>query len=199
MRAKPPSPFLRLARTLRPGGNPLARGVDRAEAAVAIVIVLLALVLVPVLLTLGSVTHSGLVEQGRREAATRHETVAVLTEDAPVTAAGTPGTVASAKVKVAARWELADGTTRTGRVDADEGLHSGTEVRVWVDDAGAPAAAPLSAEDAVAMGVLVAVIGWFAVACVLAVIWLVLHHAFDRHRYRAWDAEWARLGPGQLR
>lgn len=164
-----------------------------------IVIVLLALVLVPVLLTLGSVTHSGLVEQSRREAATRHETVAVLTEDAPVTAAGTPGMAAGAKAKVAARWELADGTTRTGRVDAAEGLHAGAEVRVWVDDTGAPADAPLSAEDAVAAGVLVAVIGWVAVACVLAVIWLALHHAFDRRRYRAWDAEWARLGPGQLR
>lgn len=49
------------------------------------------------------------------------------------------------------------------------------------------------------MGVLVAVLGWLAAACVLAVIWWVLHHAFDRHRYRVWDAEWARLGPGQFR
>lgn len=199
MHAQPPTPFRRLVRTLRPGANPLARGVDRAEAAVVIVVVLLALLLVPVLLTLGSVTHGGLVEQGRHEAATRHQTTAVLTEDAPVTVAGTPGIVASAKVKVAARWALADGTTRTGRVDADEGLHAGAEVRIWVDDAGAPAAAPLSTEDAAAMGVLVAVLGWLVVACVLAVVWWALHRAFDRHRYRVWDDEWARLGPGQLR
>lgn len=199
MHAQPPSPFLRLARSLRPGGNPLARGVDRAEAAVVVVVVLLALVLVPVLLTLGSVIHGGLVEQGRREAATRHETVAVLTADAPVTVAGTPGMVVSAKVKVAARWELADGTTRTGRVEADEGLHAGAQVRIWVDDTGTPTAAPLSTQDATAMGVLVAVMGWLAATGVLAVIWWLLHRVFDRRRYRAWDEEWARLGPGQLR
>src|SRR5689334_6836375 len=112
------APLLRFARTLRPGANPLARGVDRAEAAVVITVVLLALVLAPVMLTLGSLTHGGLVDQGRREAATRRESTAVLTEDAPVTPVGTPGMAASAQVKVAARWTSADGTTRSGRVDA---------------------------------------------------------------------------------
>lgn len=51
-----PSPIPRLVRLLRPGGNPLARGVDRTEGAVVGLLVLVALALVPVMLTLGSVT-----------------------------------------------------------------------------------------------------------------------------------------------
>jgi hypothetical protein len=118
MTAVPPSWPLRLFRLLRPGGNPLGRGVDRAEATIVILFVLLALVLVPVMLTVGSLTSSSLAEQGERQSRAWHETVAILTEDAPESTVGTPGEFVGGPSKVAARWQLPDGTTCTGSVEA---------------------------------------------------------------------------------
>lgn len=197
--AAPPSPLLRLARLLRPGRNPLARDTDRVESAVVLLFVLVALVLVPVMLTFGSVTFRSLVEQSTRESSARYEAVATLTEDAPVTSVGTQGEVFLVTAKVPATWRLPDGSTRTGLVDADEGLKAGAEVQVWLDASGAPAEKPLSTADAAVTGALVAAVGWFAAAGLLATAWWVVHRLLDRRRFRAWDAEWARIGHGQSR
>lgn len=191
------SPVLRLARLVRPGRNPLARGVDRAEGTAVLLFVLLALVLMPVMLTLGSVTHATLAERAEEQRATRHETVAVLTEDAPVTSMG-QGEGVGTTSKVAARWQLPHGRTSTGQVDAEAGMKSGTEVRIWLDGSGTPVDPPVSAMDAVVAGVLVAVSGWLAVAGLFALVCWGMHHVLDRRRYRAWETEWARVGPDWL-
>ncbi|HYQ63983.1 hypothetical protein [Actinophytocola sp.] len=195
MTASPPSRTLRLARLLRPAGNPLARGTDRAEAAVVVLSVLLAMVLVPVMLTLGSVTYSNLVEQSARQSRGRHETVAVLTQDAPGTSVGTRGETVSGKAKVPARWRLPDGTTRTGLVEADDGSKAGAEVSVWLDQSGRPARPPMSTVDFVGAGVLVALFGWLTTVGLLALGCWGLHRVLDRRRYRDWDAEWTRIEP----
>lgn len=191
----PPSAVLRLARLVRPGGNPVARGVDRAEGTVVVVFVLLALVLVPVMLTLGSVTYSNLAERGAQQAATRHEAVAVLTEDAPVTSVSSPGEGVGMSLKVVARWQLPDGTFRTGPVEAKAGMKAGAEVPVWLDRFGTPVDPPVSTVDAVLSGVLVAASGWLVITGLFALFCWGLHRALDRRRYRAWDAEWARVEP----
>jgi hypothetical protein len=190
-----PSRSLRLGRLLRPGRNPLARGVDRAEGTVVLLFVLLALVLVPVMLTLGSLTYASFAAESEQQDRTRHETVAVLTEDAPAASMSTRGTVDGGKSKVAARWQLPDGTTRTGRVDADNGSKAGAEVSVWLDESGNPVDRPMSTADVVSAGVLVAVSGWLAAVGLLALASWGLHRALDRRRYRAWEAEWARVEP----
>lgn len=190
-----PSPLLRLVRLLRPGGNPLARGVDRTEGAIVSLVVLLALALVPVMLTLGSVTYTGLAEQSARQAESRHETVAVLTEDAPAATPGPHGTVVDARSPVPARWQLPDGSTRTGTVSAEDGQKAGAEVPVWLDRSGNAVDPPLSSSDAAVTGVLVAVCGWLAVVVLLVLVFCGLHRAFDRRRHRSWDIEWARVGP----
>jgi hypothetical protein len=190
-----PSPIRRLVRLLRPGGNPLARGVDRTEGAVVGLVVLVALALVPVMLTLGSVTYAGLAERSARQAESRHETVAILTENAPVATPSPHGTVINARSPVPARWQLLDGSTRTGPVSAEDGLKAGAEVPVWLDRSGNAVDPPLSSSDAVVTGVLVAVCGWLAVAALFSLVCWGLHRAFDRRRYRFWDTEWARVGP----
>lgn len=181
---------------LRPGRNPLARDVDRVESTIVILFVVIALVLVPVMLTFGSVTFTSLTEQGSRESTARYESVATLTEDAPVTSVGTQGEVFLVTAKVAATWQLLDRTTRTGLVDAAEGLKAGAEVPVWLDESGAPAKAPLSTADAAVAGVLVATVGWFATVGLFAMVFWVLHRVLDQRRFRAWDAEWARMSGG---
>lgn len=178
-RTQPPSTLLRLARSLRPGRNPLARGVYRAEGTIVLLFALLAL-----------------VARSAQQAGARHETVAVLTEDAPVTADGTVPEMAGVTSKVEACWRLPDGTARTGRVAVAVGLETGAEVPVWLDSSGTPTGPPVSRTDAAVAGALVAMGGWFTAAGLLTLLGWGLHRAFDRRRYRAWDFEWAAEGAG---
>jgi hypothetical protein len=195
MTAVPPSWVVRLRRLLWPAGNPLARGVDRVEGTVLLLAVLLALVLVPVMLTFGSLTYESLAERSEQQSGSRYQTVAVLTRDAPEPSTGMYGEVISGTSKVPARWQLSDGTTRTGRVETDDGLKAGAEVPIWLDESGEPVDPPLSTVDIVGAGVLVAVFGWLTAVGLLAFACGCLHHVLGRHRYRAWQAEWARVEP----
>lgn len=157
--------------------------------------VLFALALLPVMLTLGSVTYTGLAERSAQQEKTRHETVAVLVEDAPVATVGVQGTVIKGRSEVLAGWQLPDGDSRTGLVSVEDGLKAGAEVPVWLDRSGNAVDPPLSSSDAAVTGVLVAVCGWLAVAGLFAVVCGGLHRAFNRRRYRAWENEWARVEP----
>lgn len=195
MTALPPSRVVRLSRLLWPARNPLARGVDRVEGTVVVLAVLLALVLVPVMLTFGSLTYSSLAERSEQQSGSRHQTVAVLTQDAPETGTTVRGEVVGGRSKVPARWQLPDGTTRTGRVEADEGLKAGAEVAVWLDESGDLTNPPLSTVDIVGAGVLAAGFGWLGAVGLLALACWSLHRVLDRRRYQAWQAEWARVEP----
>lgn len=194
MTVVPPSRVLRLGRLLRPGQNSLARDVDRVEGVVVGLSVLLALVLVPVMLTLGSVAYAGLAEESGRQVDARHETAAILTEDAPAVTYVASGEILSGASNVPARWRLPDGTARTGVVPADDGLKAGAEVPVWLDESGRPVDAPMSTADAVMSGVLVAAVGWLGAVGLLALACWGLHRVFNRRRYRAWASEWAVVG-----
>jgi hypothetical protein len=96
---------------------------------------------------------------------------------------------------VLAEWRLPDGTTRTGRVEASDGLPVGAKVDIWLDDDGELADRPLTEADATAGGVLVALAGWLSVAGLLAVAQAALHVTLNRRRYREWDRQWARIAP----
>ncbi|MFL6126012.1 hypothetical protein [Actinophytocola sp.] len=188
-----PSPALRLIRLLRPGGNSLARGVDRFEGVAVGLLVLLALVLLPVMLTFGSLTYEDLAEQQAHQNSGRHETVAVLTGDV-VESGAVDGSVTT-NGKTPARWRTPDGKVHTGLVYAEDGLTSGAEVPVWVDASGRPGDPPMSGLEIVCAAVLIAVLGWLVAAGSLAVAAVGLRRALDRRRFRAWETEWARVEP----
>ncbi len=194
MSTRATTPVARLARLLRPGGNPLARGADRLEAAVLVLAMTIAVVLVPVMLTLGSLTFASLSDQAERQAATRHEFVAVLLQDAPAAVVGRGGAVGGRSV-VRAQWRMPAGGVRTGQVEVVNGSKAGQEVPVWLDDSGQPVDPPLSTESVVAEAVAVAVLGWLVAAGLLTLACYGLHAALQRRRYRAWDADWARVAP----
>jgi hypothetical protein len=189
------STLARLVRLVRPGRNPLARGVDRLQGALVALSVCAGLVLVPVMLTIGSLTYADLAEQGEEQVRTRHETVATLTEDAPSVAFGAHGDLSVGSSKVRAEWWLPDGTTRAGLVTAPDGRHAGAEVPVWLDEAGDPTDPPLSGPDAVAAGVLVAVTGWATATSLVVLVCCGFNWLIERHRQRAWQTEWARIEP----
>ena len=178
-------------RGVLPGTGPLVRAVDRAERTAVLVCAVLALLLVPVALTIGSLVYRDLADTAARDAATHHETVAVLTVDVP--AAGARGHVVGAVPEVAATWRLGDGTTHTGTVPARRGMTAGEAVRVWVDETGTPTSPPLSTSDAVSRAVALAAVGWLGAA---GLLWLACHGvraAFGRRRMREWADEWARF------
>jgi hypothetical protein len=169
--------------------------VDRVEGTVVTLAVLLALVLVPVMLTFGSLTYDSLAERSEQQSGSRHQTVAVLTQDAPDPSTGMRGEVVGGTSKVPARWQLPAGTTRTGRVEADDGLKAGAEVPIWLDESGNPMDPPLSTVDSIGAGVLVAGFGWLAAVGLLVFVCWCLHRVLERRRYRSWQAEWARVEP----
>lgn len=183
----------RVRRLLRPGSDPLVRGVDRAERTVLVVCALLAVVLIPVALTVGSLTYRVFADTAAADAATHHRTVAVLTEDVP--AAGARGYVGGAAPEAAARWQLPDGTTRTGTVPAGNGMTAGQTVEVWLDESGAPTGPPMSTSDAVGTSIALAAFAWFGAVGLLALGCYGLHTAFERRRMRGWADEWARFEP----
>ena len=182
---------VRLLRRLLPGRNPLARGADSLQGALLIVVVALGLLLVPVMLTFGSVTYVDLVEKGEQQGRTWHQTVAVLTEDAPAVGAGGAG----ASSRVMAEWRLPNGVMRSGRVPADAGSRAGAKVTVWLDEQGKPVDPPVGTSEAVAAGVFVAVIGWFAATGLLALVYYGVSRLLDRRRLRSWEQEWMRVEP----
>lgn len=185
---------VRLLRLVLPGRNPLARGADSLQGALLIVVVALGLLLVPVMLAFGSVTYVGLAEKSEQQARTWHQTVAVLTEDAPTVGAAGYGAPAATS-RVMAEWRLPNGGTRTGRVLADNGSRAGEKVTVWLDQQGKPVAPPAGMPKAVAAGVFVAATGWFVVAGLLTLVYYGASRFLDRRRFRSWEQEWTRVEP----
>jgi hypothetical protein len=195
---KPPAvpTAARLARIVWPHRNPLARGTDRLEGVTLTIAVVVSLLLVPVALVLGSVVHADLTAKGELQARTAHETVAVLTADAPRSTFDGHGVAIAGKSKVAARWTAPDGSVHTGRVQANDGLKTGAKVRIWVGRHGDLVDRPVSAADADAAGAFAALGAWTTVVCLLALLQTCLHLALNRRRYRAWDEQWERVEPG---
>lgn len=186
---------VRLLRLVLPGRNPLARGADRLQGGLLIAVIALGLLLVPIMLTVGSVTYVGLAEKGEQQARTWHQTVAVLTEDAPAVGADGPGVPAATSSRVMAEWRLPNGATYTGRVPAVTGSRAGTKVTVWLDEQGKPVDSPVETSDAVAAGVLVAVTGWFVATGLLTLVYYRVSRLLDRRRLRSWEQEWTRVEP----
>lgn len=192
-----PSHSTRLVRMLwPPRANPLARGVDRLESVSLTVVVLVALFLLPVVLVLGSLVYADLVAKGEQQAAASHETVATLLADAPPPSTDGHGYSTSAKSSVRARWEMPDGSARTGLVKAARGLDAGTEVTIWLDNRdGHVVDQPTTSAEASGASLLTVVFTYLALVSMLAIVQFGLHRLFDRRRLRAWSEEWARVEP----
>lgn len=170
-----------------PGGNPVSRGVDRAEAVSLLLLVVLGMVLLPIMLMAGSLTYGSIMATAEQQSRTRHRVVATLVEDAPPADANGSG-------RALAQWPTAAGP-QTGRVPANTGLNAGDRVRVWLDEYGRPAVAPASRQDAAVGGALVAITGWLTAAGMLGLVHSGIKRLLDRRRYRAWGSEWARVEP----
>lgn len=179
-----------LWRELRPDGNPLRRGCDRAEAAVLAGLLALFIVAVPLAAVIvGGRVYAGEVRAQRAEQASWRQVPAVLLAAAP--ASGYEGD----RALVRAVWTAPDGTRRAGAVTAPPGTPSGRTVRLWVDASGQPTGQPLTADDAISRAVTLAVATAVGTGAAILGSAAAVRWVFFRRRVAAWDAEWRAVAP----
>jgi hypothetical protein len=201
MDGSPTAAVPRLVRRIWPRRNMLMRRVDWIEVVLRLAVLTVAIVLVPIALTLGSETYASQVRAGEEQSRARHQATATLIQDAPGAPGGiggestTSATSATGRSAVRARWRLPNGTERFGTVQVPDGLRNGTDVSIWLDEAGNPAAEPLRPDRAAAGGIVVAVGSWTIGVGLLIALLVIAHILMNRRRAEGWRRAWARVEP----
>ncbi|HEY2281480.1 MAG TPA: hypothetical protein VGI00_24235 [Streptosporangiaceae bacterium] len=175
--------------------NPLRRGIDRAETAVRLGLVVLILTVVPAVALLAGrwAYHSAVAQVRARDAAT-HTVPAMLLEPAPTI--GEPDPYAGAQVAwVPARWVAPDGPVRTGDVLAPVGAKRGSVVRTWVDEAGDFVDPPPGHSEVVGNVFMSVVLAGLSMLALLIAAEAAAHHSLERRRMKAWDTGWRKVAP----
>jgi hypothetical protein len=176
--------LLRWCRLYRQDGNPLRRGVDRAEGVVAAVLLLLGLMAVPVSLALGTAVY----ERGVRAERSGHWVTAHLLADVPEVAWVSEGTTAMARTQVT--WQEPGTGAVTGYAPVTQGAKAGEPVRLWVDASGEPTARPPDRAETVAQAIGGAFFALLGSVGLLMLVFILVRCGLDRHRDRLWDDAW---------
>jgi hypothetical protein len=142
--------------------NPLTRTSDSVEDVARLVVLLLLVATVPLAVVAGAAVHARVQQTADAERTARSLVAATVLADAipgRPPAGAFSGPAAEATGAALAGWQ-GPGGYRQARVTVPIGSRTGTDVRIWVDRAGNPAAAPTGdgdvAADAMAAGVLTA-------------------------------------------
>ncbi|MBC2590445.1 Rv1733c family protein [Rhodococcus aetherivorans] len=182
------SGYLRVLRRGLRGRHPLIRRTDRAEARLAVAVLLLVLATIPLAGWVGARTwdtQSALAVQQTAE----RTLVTAKTQAAAETADATAGELTMvASASAPATWAWGD-EKRRGDVTVDYGTPAGADVQIWVDPNGEQALAPLSATSAKISSVLVGLSLWFAAALLAAAVFGYGRWRLDRTRNREWSRE----------
>ncbi len=186
------TPLVMRVRGLWLDRNPLRRAADRAEFAVAALLLVAFLFGVPLtgLAAARWAAASGL--RAERAQAGWHQVPAVLLHDA-----STPAGSLSFPVpwpQVPARWASPAGP-RTGKVDAPPGAKAGSAVKVWVDRSGRVTGAPVAAADVAGRVLMAALAAPVALSVLLLALWAYAGIFLDWRRMAAWGADWAVTEP----
>ncbi|MTD55387.1 hypothetical protein GKO32_15575 [Amycolatopsis sp. RM579] len=187
----------RFWRRIHLGRNPLARRSDRVEAAMLMVVAVGLLAAIPLAVILGSGTYHSQAAISAQQQSSRHLVTATLVENAPSPVTGIDSAYLNADgstTGVHARWAVPGGGQQIGLVSANPGATAGTQVPVWLGEAGAPVPPPLTPTDAVTTSVLTAVFSWLLAALVLVGVYLATRLILDRRRAVHWDREWLYAG-----
>ncbi|WP_395575132.1 hypothetical protein [Streptomyces sp. BK79] len=176
--------------------NPLRRRTDRAEAWIALGLLLAVSAAAPAaMFAAGDAAHRHYRSAAEHEARTREHRAAVLVHDAP--RHPEPGSDEARKTRypVEVRFTGPDGATRTGESDVEPGLPAGSTVLVWVGPAGEITGPPLSTEQ-----IRSRTMGWALLAFLGVVLTGLAAHGVTglvlrRRNLAAWDAAWAATAP----
>jgi hypothetical protein len=185
-------PLAMRARRLWPDRNPLRRAADRAEFAIAALLLVAFLAGVPLTALTAArwAAASGL--RAERAQAGWHQVPAVLLHDAPTPPGGLSFPVPWPQVL--ARWASTAGP-RTGKIDAPPGAKAGSTVMVWIDRPGRLTGAPVAAAGLAGRVLLAAMAAPVALSVMLLVLWAYAGIFLDWRRMAAWDADWAVTEP----
>lgn len=158
---------------------------------VVIGFIVVALTAVPALAFLfARAQYSQSVAEREAELARRHPITATLAQNAHASPRGGSGLV-----DAAVTWTRPDGTTHTAVAPVRAPVRAGEATTVWLDRSGTPVEPPAPPSRAVldtaAMAVTVLLCGGVAVLA----LFCTEQTLFMRSRMRAWDREWAQVGP----
>ena len=186
---------MHIRRLLRRAGferSPLRRRADRVESVAALVAVLLVIAMLPVALVIGSAARASGLAESTAERSARHPVTATLLASVPDLVGDTN---VGTQLATPATWRTPNGIAHTGSVPAWPGSAAGQRIQIWLDDRGAPANPPLTADQAYWRGVMSALLVMlgFVACCAFALAGLRWWN--DRRRYARWDQEWRLVGP----
>lgn len=173
--------------------SPLARSVDRAEAAVTWALLATWVLALPILILVGTWQWHTLTERSVDRAAAVVAVDAVLTGDPAIDPIAERSVVAGADAP--AFWSAPSGTVVHGLVDVPPGAKTGDSVRVWVDSTGQVTMPPITTSDLAVESVLITTGGWIGLGLALLGVWWLVRRSLDRRRGLAWAQEWAEVGP----
>jgi hypothetical protein len=172
------------------GRNSLVRRTDQAEALLIILAVVVNVLAVPYTSNMRGTFYAAHIRTIEEDHATDQ------TVDAVAVAHSVPivGRQVGA-LTVRARW-VADATTRTGTIRTGKIVKAGDHLKMWIDAAGNPTAAPEDSSQARTDAVVAAFVLWLVIAALCAGVLLLSRIAFGCQRRRQWDRELAQLVGG---
>ncbi len=179
-------------RRLWPDHNPLRRTTDRAELAIALLLLAGFLAGAPLLALAAARWAAASWPRTEQAQAGWHRVPAVLLHDAPASAGSLSDPVLWPQVP--ARWASPAGP-RTGEVAARPGERAGSIVMVWVGRSGRLTGQPVTAATVAGKVLLAALSVPAALSLVLLAAWVYAEMILDRRRMAAWDADWAAIEP----
>jgi hypothetical protein len=171
----------------------LRRGTDRVEDAAAWLLTALGMIVLigAVVVGVGACTRS--MDASRASGSERTPAAAVLLVDASAEVADHGSAAPFARVP--ARWTDSAGRQHDDEVLARSSGRAGDQVPIWLDRDGnlsSPPGSPLSAAlDGLMTGIVVLGLG----GGLIAAAWIGLRRIILDHNSRAWEREWARVGP----
>ncbi|MBO1334412.1 hypothetical protein [Streptomyces sp. VRA16 Mangrove soil] len=184
---------MRFGWRLRLRDNPLRRRSDVVEAWTVLCVTAAVAVGAPAAaLAVGAPTVAAARAESRAQHENRHTASARLLKDAPpmATWAGSSGSVRTL-YQVPVRWTTADGVTHSGIARVPAGTRRGESARIWLDDAGRIAGAPLDESDIWLRGASVGAAAAGGVTTVALLAGWSVRRRLDRERLAQWDREWA--------
>jgi hypothetical protein len=165
------------------GRSPLVRRSDRIEAVLLIFAVMVTLVAVPIAGAIGTAVHDQRAQTFAEEARTRHQVIAMATQDGMVVPQ-----LRSVTFAAEATW-TDSGIGHSGIVDWPDRAKVGDQKHIWVNGAAEYVGPPSSPKRADGDGVAVAVASWLGVAGASATLVYLVRRRLDQRRYAEWDRE----------
>lgn len=172
-------------------GNPMARPVDRSEAAWTWVLLVIWVLAVPLLAVIGSTQWTNLQAQAASQSRSLTSVQATLLQDASYELSAYRSIPTG--VTAQATWVGPTGLPVTGAVTPVPGAHAGDHITIWLGPDGSVVDPPLTGVDATVEAVLIAVSGWLGFGLLLVGLWWLLRARLDRRRWSAWAQEWERF------